>query len=101
MDRFQGLIGIVLILGIAFLFSNNKSRINYRLVVSGLFLQAFIGLMIMKVPPVTSFFQALGHGMEKIEHFAFQGASFVYGGVAVQKNDGTIGGMDKAGRQDN
>jgi len=91
MDRFQGLIGVALILGIAFLFSNNKSRINYRLVVSGLLLQAFIGLMIMKVPPVTSFFQALGHGMEKIEHFAFQGASFVYGGVAVQKNDGSIG----------
>ena len=45
----------------------------------------------MKVPPVTRFFQVLGHGMEKIEHFAFQGASFVYGGVAVQKNDGSIG----------
>jgi CNT family concentrative nucleoside transporter len=97
MDRFQGLIGIVLILGIAFLFSNNKSRINYRLVVSGLLLQAFIGLMIMKVPPVTRFFQVLGHGMEKIEHFAFQGASFVYGGIAVQKNDGTLGNYISGG----
>jgi CNT family concentrative nucleoside transporter len=39
MARFQGLIGIVLILMIAFLFSNNKKRINYRLVLSGLALQ--------------------------------------------------------------
>ena len=28
MERFQGLIGIIVILGIAFLFSNNKKRIK-------------------------------------------------------------------------
>ncbi|MEY3874761.1 MAG: Na+ dependent nucleoside transporter N-terminus, partial [Bacteroidota bacterium] len=36
MARFQGIIGIVIILMIAYIFSNNKKRINYRLVVSGL-----------------------------------------------------------------
>jgi len=48
MDRFQGLIGIVLILMIAFLFSNNKKNINYRLVISGLALQLTIGILILK-----------------------------------------------------
>lgn len=88
MARFQGLIGIVLILSIAFLFSNNKKRINYRLVLSGLALQLTIGILILKIPAVTSFFQLLGKGMGKIEAFARQGAAFVYGGVAAMTPEG-------------
>jgi CNT family concentrative nucleoside transporter len=83
MDRFQGLIGIVLILAIAFLFSNNKRKINYRLVFSGLGLQLFIGILVLKIPAVTSFFQTLGKGMGKIEQFSRQGAAFVYGGIGA------------------
>lgn len=73
MEKFQGLIGIILILGIAFLFSNNKKNINYRLVFSGLALQLVIGILVLKIPAVTSFFQMLGKGMGKIEQFSRQG----------------------------
>ncbi|MBC9908916.1 NupC/NupG family nucleoside CNT transporter [Chitinophaga varians] len=83
MGRFQGLIGIALILGIAFLFSNNRSKINYRLVISGITLQVAIGLLVFKVPPVTWFFKQVGEGMGKLEAFARQGAAFVYGGIGV------------------
>ena len=83
MDKFQGLIGVALILGIAFLFSNNKKNINYRLVVSGLALQLFIGILVLKIPAVTNFFQMLGKGMGKIEEFSRQGAAFVYGGISA------------------
>lgn len=88
MERFQGLLGVILILGIAFLFSNNKKRINFRLVISGILLQIFIAVMVLKVPPVTRFFQMLGHGMEKIERFAREGVAFVYGGVMVDAPGG-------------
>lgn len=88
MERFQGILGIILILGIAFLFSNNKRRINYRLVFSGMLLQIFIAVMVLKVPPATRFFQLLGHGMEKIERFAREGVAFVYNGVMVNAPDG-------------
>ena len=90
MERFQGLLGIVFILGVAYLFSNNKKRINYRLVLSGIGLQVLIAVLIFKVPPVAWFFQKLGHGMEKIEFFARKGASFVYGGVATVQPNGTV-----------
>ncbi|MBL7760840.1 MAG: NupC/NupG family nucleoside CNT transporter [Sediminibacterium sp.] len=90
MERFQGLLGVILILGIAFLFSNNKKRINYRLVISGILLQIFIAVMVLKVPPVTRFFQMLGHGMEKIERFAREGVAFVYGGVMVNAPGGVM-----------
>ena len=97
MGRFQGIIGIVLILGIAYLFSNNKKRINYRVVGSGIILQLFIAILIMKVPAVTSFFQVLGKGMAKIEIFARKGASFVYGGIAVAQPDGSVGNYVNSG----
>ncbi len=89
MERFTGLIGIVVILGIAFLLSNNKKAINYRLVISGIGLQLAIALLVLKVPFITSFFAMLGRGMGKIEQFATQGAAFAYGGIMVDKHDGT------------
>jgi len=88
MDRFTGLIGIALIFGIAFLFSNNRKAINYRLVLSGIGLQIFIAVLVLKVPPVTRFFQFLGKGMQKIEQFAKEGANFVYGGIVTNNYKG-------------
>lgn len=89
MERFQGLIGIFLILCLAWLASNNKKKINYRLVLSGIALQVLIAVMIFKVAPVQSFFNALGKVMEKIEAFAFKGASFVYSGVVIEPKQGS------------
>lgn len=90
MERFTGLLGIVLILGLAYLASNNRKAINLRLVFSGLLLQLALAVLVLKIPPVTAFFQYIGHGMEKIEMFARQGAAFVYGGLAAMQFDGTI-----------
>lgn len=91
MERFTGLIGIAVILGIAFLASNNRKAINYRLVASGIGLQLLIAVLVLKVPLVTRFFQWLGKGMGHIEEFARAGAAFVYGGVIAQQPDGSIG----------
>jgi CNT family concentrative nucleoside transporter len=97
MDRFTGLIGIIAILGIAYMASNNRKAINPRVIFSGLMLQIVIAILVLKIPPVTAFFQQLGHGMEKIELFARKGVEFVYGGVAVQQFDGTIGSFANGG----
>jgi concentrative nucleoside transporter, CNT family len=90
MQRFTGLIGVVLIFGIAFLISNNRKAINYRLVISGLLLQILIAVLVLKVPFITNFFATLGRGMSKIEEFATQGAKFVYGGIMVDTNNGSM-----------
>ena len=63
MDRLQGLVGIALILGIAVLASNNRRKINLRLVGSGIALQAAIALLIFKVGFIARFFQMLGDGI--------------------------------------
>ncbi len=90
MDRLHGLIGIALILGLACLFSNNRKRINLRLVLSGIALQVVIAMLIFHVGPVARFFQLAGQGIGKLEQFARAGASFVYGGIAVEQAPGKI-----------
>ncbi len=89
MQRFQGLIGIVLILGLAYLFSNNKKKINLRLVITGILLQLTIAILVFKVPLVEGFFERLGQGIEKLESFARQGVAFVYNGVVVEPKPGS------------
>lgn len=88
MERYTGLIGIAFIFCIAFLFSNNRKAINYRLVISGTLLQILIALLVLKVPFFIHFFQWMGKGMQKIEQFAKEGAGFVYGGIAVTEPSG-------------
>jgi CNT family concentrative nucleoside transporter len=50
--------------------------------------------MVLKVEPVIYFFKLLGRVMGKLEQFAFQGAAFVYGGLAVPAKGGGV--MDYA-----
>jgi CNT family concentrative nucleoside transporter len=90
-QRYVGLIGLVVILGIAFLVSNNRRKINYRVVVAGLGLQILAAILILKVPVVTQFFQTLGEGMGYIERAGKAGANFVYGGLAVGPSTGGPG----------
>ena len=89
MQRFQGLIGIALIIGLAFLASNNRKKINYRLVFSGMLLQTIIAVLIFKVKFIGDFFQWLGKGMERFEAFARQGAAFVFSGINVTQPSGS------------
>lgn len=83
MGRFHGLIGIALILTIAFLFSNNKKHINPRVILSGLALQIIIAVLVLKVPFIAGIFQKAGGALQKIEQFAKAGSDFVFGGIAV------------------
>ena len=79
MDRFIGLIGIALILGIAFLLSNNRKAINYRVVGMGLLIQASLAVFILKTPAGKSIFGWLGKAVTKVLSFSDEGAKFVFG----------------------
>ena len=90
MERFTGLIGIVVIFAIAFLLSNNRKAINYRLVVTGLIVQIVLALFILKVPVGKEIFSWLGAAVTKVLDFSQAGANFVFGGLVNKEL------MDKA-----
>jgi CNT family concentrative nucleoside transporter len=79
MGRFTGLIGILIILGLAFLWSNNRKRINYRLVMTGLILQVCLAVFILKVPAGQEIFYWLGKSINKLLDFSKEGGLFVFG----------------------
>lgn len=79
MARFVGVIGIVIILGLAFLWSNNRKAINYRLVFTGLALQLALAIFILKVPIGQDIFYWLGKAINKLLDFSREGAVFVFG----------------------
>jgi CNT family concentrative nucleoside transporter len=81
MERFTGVFGIVLILAIAFLFSNNRKAINYRLVFSGLGIQLLLALFILKTTPGQNLFAWVGHKIEQLLQLADKGGEFVFGGL--------------------
>src|SRR5262245_35480446 len=85
MGRFHGLIGIVLILGLAFLLSNNKRSINLRVVISGLLLQLSLAVFILKVPLGQEIFATLGRWITKLLDFSNRGAEFVFGFIVDAK----------------
>lgn len=79
MERFTGIIGIVIILGLAFLWSNNRKKINYRVVVTGLLLQLALAIFILKVPIGQDIFYWLGQAINKLLDFSQEGSMFVFG----------------------
>lgn len=79
MDIFIGLTGIGLLLGAAFLMSENRRAINWRLVGAGIGLQLILALLILKVPGTKEAFAALGHGIDRLLDCAVDGAAFVFG----------------------
>jgi CNT family concentrative nucleoside transporter len=86
MERFTGLIGVVLIFAIAFLMSNNRKAINYKLVFSGLAIQISLAIFILKIPVGKSIFAWLGVAVTEILNFSQAGAAFVFGPLVNTAN---------------
>ncbi len=70
------------IVAIAFLFSNNRKTIDWRLVGVGIFLQISIGLIIGKVEIAQQAFFFLSNKFVVFLGFAQKGAEFLYGDLA-------------------
>jgi CNT family concentrative nucleoside transporter len=79
MGRFTGLIGIIVILGLACLWSNNRKRIDFRMVITGLLLQVSVAFFILKVPLGQEIFYWLGKAINKLLDFSKDGGLFVFG----------------------
>ena len=90
MDRFIGILGVIVILGIAYLFSENKKKINWRLVATGLGLQIIFALIILKVPFGRKVFEAASGFITRILDFTAEGTTFLFGNLTDQATFGSI-----------
>ncbi len=98
----RGILGLILLIGIAFVFSNNKKNINWRLVISGIILQIVFAFLILKgeylgkiFAPLAwpkDFFYWISGFFVLLLNFTTEGAKFVFGSLAVSPGqDGSLG----------
>ena len=79
MGRFVGVLGMAVLLGLAFLFSTNRRAIQKKTVLWGLGLQLAFGIFVLKFEPGRRMFQVAGDVVNKLLNFAFAGSEFVFG----------------------
>ena len=101
MTVIRGILGILLVIGLAFLFSNNKRKINWRLVITGLGIQLFFAIFIIHGETLRKTFLPLGlpkmiidwlgGAVIKLLVFIAEGSKFVFGALGV--NPGGEGSM--------
>ena len=81
LSRMTGLIGIVIIVGIAWMLSTDRRRVNWRLVGLGVGLQAALGFLVLKTHVGRILFQTANSAFTQLLGFTQQGASFVFGNL--------------------
>ena len=79
MERFTGIVGIIVILLIALLMSDNRKKISIKTVSVGLGLQIALAVFVLKIPVGQKIFEIVGLFIEKLLCFANEGADFVFG----------------------
>ena len=74
-----GLFGLAVLIGLAWLFSNNRRGVDWKLVGIGLALQLVIAAFVLLTPWGASVFDALSSGFVKLLGFTTEGARFIFG----------------------
>tara|TARA_B100001059_G_scaffold50936_1_gene44338 strand:+ start:8088 stop:9455 length:1368 start_codon:yes stop_codon:yes gene_type:complete len=86
MEIVRGIIGLIMLVGIAYLFSKHKKSINWKLVITGILIQFTLALFVFKeiqIPfteiSLSSIFSFLASFFTQLLSFTDAGAQFIFG----------------------
>lgn len=82
MDVLMGILGMVVLLAIAILFSNNRRAINWRTVIGALAIQIGFAALILYVPAGKNALGATADAVANVIAYGNEGINFVFGGLA-------------------
>jgi CNT family concentrative nucleoside transporter len=86
----RGMLGMISILLIAWLFSTNRRAINWKLVGIGLSFQALLAIGVLKVDIIQKNFEFVGKIFIKVLNFTASGSTFLFGGFMDVESYGFI-----------
>lgn len=75
---FRGILGMIVLIGIAWVFSSNKKAINWKVVGIGLSIQLLLAVSILNISFVQSFFEIVSRGFVQVLNFTEAGTSFLF-----------------------
>lgn len=88
LEKLIGLVGIVAILGIAYLLSSNRKGINLRIVGSAFALQAIVAAFVIYLPAGQVMIDGMSNAVMNVLSYSRDGIEFIFRGLAQQ--DGEI-----------
>ena len=83
----RGILGLLSLVFLAFLFSKNKKEINWSLVSKGILIQLVLAFLILKVPFVQNIFEWMSQVFVIILQFSKNGALFLFGDTLVNSTN--------------
>lgn len=86
----RGLIGMSVLILIAFLLSNNRKAINWKTASFGLVLQIILAIAVLKISWVKMIFESAGKVFVKILDFTMEGTQFLFGDLVSVENFGNV-----------
>ncbi len=87
---FRGILGMLALLGIAYIFSSNRKAINWKTIGIGLGVQLILAIGVLKVGFVKTGFEFVGSLFVKVLDFTRAGSEFLLGGMMNVDNFGFI-----------
>jgi CNT family concentrative nucleoside transporter len=89
MGRLTGLLGLITMLGLAYLFSSNRRAIRIKTVVLGLVLQFVFAIFVLRFSFGRNLLEWAGNGVDKFLQHSFAGSQMVFGELG--KKGGQLG----------
>jgi CNT family concentrative nucleoside transporter len=86
MGRFTGVLGLLTMLGLAYLFSTNRRAIKPKIVIWGLGLQISLAFLVIRWTGGQRLFLRMGNAVTKVLSYAFVGSGFVFGELGKQNS---------------
>lgn len=81
-----GILGLIIILGIAWFASNNRSKVKFRPIVTMIVLQFILGFLLLNTSAGNILISGIADGFGQLLKYAADGVNFVFGGL-VNKNE--------------
>ena len=88
----RGIIGLIVLIGIAYLLSSKRKKVDWRLVGVGVIIQLVIALLISEVGFIQKAFDYVSQAFVTFLGFSLNGAEFLYGDLA--KNSDAVEGVN-------
>lgn len=90
LNMLKGLLGMAVLIGIAYLFSANRKAISWRIVGIGLLVQLLIAITVLKVPFMQTGIEFIGLLFIKVLDFTKVGSEFLFGELMNTSSNGFI-----------
>lgn len=83
---YRGVLGMIALLALAYLFSSNKKAIQWKTVFIGITIQLLIAIGVLRIPIIQSAFEGIGQVFVSVLDYTRAGSKFLFEGLVVDMN---------------